>query len=88
MGLNIYRKAGQQLLLTVEPGTAAEQLLEQLQAGITIRVCEIQKKHALIGVSAPMCLKITRPEKCFPAEWVSTKPRPPLWRRILQPLWQ
>lgn len=89
MGLNVYRKRGQQLLLTVEPGTTADELLEQLQDGITIMVCEIQKKHSLIGVTAPKCLKITRPEKCGPDEWTSTTPqRLPFWRQIFRPRWQ
>lgn len=82
MGLNIYRKAGQQLLLTVEPGTTAEQLLEHLQAGITIRVCEIQKQQALIAVSAPRCLAITRAEKCTAEQWHANGKRPSLWQRV------
>lgn len=83
MGLNIYRKAGQQLLLTVEPGTTAEQLLEQLQAGITIRVCEIQRQQALIKVSAPHCLAITRAEKCTAERWRTNGKRTSLWQRIV-----
>lgn len=85
MGLNIYRKAGQQLLLTVEPGTTAEQLLEHLQAGITIRVCEIQKQQALIAVSAPRCLAITRAEKCTAEQWHNGK-RTSFWLRIARAL--
>lgn len=88
MGLNVFRKRGQQLLLTVEPGTTADELLEQLQDGITIMVCEIQKKHSLIGVSAPKCLKITRPEKCAPTDWVSDRPALTFWRKLLNRLGQ
>lgn len=83
MGLNIYRKAGQQLLLTVEPGTTAEQLLEHLQAGITIRVCEIQRQQVLIKVAAPRSLAITRTEKCTAEQWHANGKRPSLWQRIV-----
>lgn len=86
MGLNIYRKRDQQLLLTVEPGTTAEQLLEQLRAGVTIRVCEIQKQQVLIKVSAPHCLAISRAEKCTAEQWHANGKRPSFWQRIARAL--
>lgn len=86
MGLNIYRKRDQQLLLTLKPGTTAEQLYQQLQAGITIRVCEIQKQQALIKVSAPYCLTITRAEKCTAEQWHANSKRPSVWQRIIRAL--
>ena len=85
MELTPARTPGQQIQLKIEPGTTAEQLLEHLQAGITIRVCEIQKQQALIAVSAPRCLAITRAEKCTAEQWHNGK-RTSFWLRIARAL--
>lgn len=84
MALKLTRKPDQQLLLSVAPGTSAEQLFEQLQDGILIQVCDIDGQAVKLGVTAPSCLIITRPEKHSAESWVGRpKARQPLWRRLL-----
>lgn len=70
MALKLTRKPDQQLLLSVAPGTTAEQLFEQLQDGILINICNVDGQAVLLGISAPDCLDIRRPEKHTDEEWV------------------
>lgn len=69
MALKLTRKPDQQLLLSVAPGTTAEQLFEQLQDGILIQVCDIDGHAVKIGVTAPRSLLIIRPEKHSAESW-------------------
>lgn len=63
MALKLTRKPDQQILLSVAPGTTAEQLFKQLQPGILIQVCDIDGQAVKLGVTAPSSLIISRPEK-------------------------
>lgn len=84
MALKLTRKPDQKLLLSVAPGTTAEQLFEQLNAGIMIQVCFVDGQAVTLGITAPNCLNIIRPEKHSVEEWQGRpKARQPLWRRLL-----
>lgn len=84
MALKLTRKPDQKLLLSVAPGTTAEQLFKQLQDGILIQICHVDGQAVLLGVSAPDCLDIRRPEKHTDQEWVGRpKARQSFWRRLL-----
>lgn len=63
MGLTVTRKIGESLLLTIAPGTTAEELFEQLQAGLSIRVVWSCMTKAQIDVTAPAALRASRPEQ-------------------------
>ena len=60
MGLTLTRTPGQQIQLKIEPGTTAEQLMEELKAGIMITLIEYRSAGARIKVDAPDCLTIYR----------------------------
>jgi hypothetical protein len=60
MGLTVTRTPGQQILLQIEPGTTAEQLLEELQGGIMITLIEYRSGGLRINIQAPKCLTIAR----------------------------
>ena len=60
MGLTVTRTPGQQIQLKIEPGTTAEQLMEELKAGIMITLIEYRSAGARIKVDAPDCLTIYR----------------------------
>lgn len=62
MGLTLTRTPGQQILLNVQPGTTAEQLLEDLQGGIVITLIEYRSGGLRINIQAPECLGIGRTE--------------------------
>lgn len=62
MGLTVTRTLGQQIQLKIEPGTTAEQLMEELKAGIMITLIEYRSAGARINIQAPTCLSIGRPE--------------------------
>lgn len=85
MGLKLYRRIDQQLLLTVVPGTTAEELLEQLEHGITVQVCDIQRNQTRLNISAPDCLSIIRPEKHSAEAWVGRHAeKQSTWQRLRQ----
>ena len=63
MGLTVTRKIGESLVLTIAPGTTAEELFEQLQAGLSIRVVWSCMTKAQIDVTAPKALQASRPEQ-------------------------
>lgn len=69
MALKLTRKPDQQLLLSVAPGTTAEQLFKQLQDGIMIQVCFVDGQAVRLGITAPNSLIIIRPEKHSVEEW-------------------
>ena len=60
MGLTVTRKIGESLLLTIAPGTTAEQLFEQMQDGLSIRVIWSCNTKAQIDVTAPASLRASR----------------------------
>lgn len=62
MGLTVTRTPGQQIQLKIEPGTTAEQLMEELKAGIMITLIEYRSGGARINIQAPDCLSIGRAE--------------------------
>ncbi|MCQ4280492.1 carbon storage regulator [Pseudomonas stutzeri] len=60
--LVLTRKEGEKITLRVQPGTNAEELLEQLLLdGITINVIETGAR-VRIGIEAPLDLQILRSE--------------------------
>ena len=63
MGLTVTRRIGESLLLTIAPGTTAEELFEQLQGGLSIRVVRASNTKAQIKVTAPKALHAIRPEQ-------------------------
>lgn len=83
MALKLTRKTDQKLLLSVAAGTTAEQLFEQMQDGILIQICHVDGQAVLLGVSAPDCLDIRRPEKHTDEEWVG-RPRSTrsIWNKL------
>lgn len=61
--LVLTRKEGQRITLRVQPGTNAEELLEQLLLdGITIKLKDIDGSRARIAIEAPLDLQILRSE--------------------------
>ena len=87
MALKLTRKPDQQLLLSLAPGTTAEQLFEQLQDGILIQVCDIDGQAVKLGVTAPSSLIIIRPEKHSAESW-EHRPRGKrsIWNKLQQVL--
>lgn len=61
MGLTVTRRIGESLLLTIAPGTTAEELFEQLKDGLSIRVVWSCNTKAQIDVTAPASLLASRP---------------------------
>ena len=61
-GLTLTRTTGQQINLKVEEGISAEELLEELKAGIMITLLEYRSGGARINIQAPDCVGIGRPE--------------------------
>lgn len=61
--LVLTREEGKGITLRVQPGTNAEELLEQLLLdGITIKLKDIDGSRAKIAIEAPMDLQILRSE--------------------------
>lgn len=61
--LVLTRREGEKITLRVQPGTNAEELLEQLLLdGITIKLKDIDGSRAKIAIEAPADLQILRSE--------------------------
>jgi sRNA-binding carbon storage regulator CsrA len=61
--LVLTRREGEKITLRVQPGTDAEELLEQLLLdGITVTVKNIEAGRAKIAIEAPLDLQILRSE--------------------------
>ena len=61
--LVLTRREGEKIVLRVQPGTNAEDLLaELLSDGITVTVKEIKGGKAQIAIEAPLDLQILRSE--------------------------
>lgn len=61
--LVLTRREGEKITIRVQPGTNAEELLEQLLLdGITIMLNDIDGSRAQIAIEAPLDLQILRAE--------------------------
>lgn len=61
--LVLARKEGESITIRVQPGTNAEELLEQLLLdGITVKLKGIEGSRAKIAIEAPANLQILRSE--------------------------
>jgi sRNA-binding carbon storage regulator CsrA len=61
--LVLTRREGEKITLRVQPGTNADDLLQQLLLdGITINLVETSRSRAQIGIEAPLDLQILRSE--------------------------
>lgn len=61
--LTLTRREGEKIVIRVQPGTNAEELIEQLLLdGILITVKEIKGSKARLTIDAPLDLQVLRSE--------------------------
>lgn len=61
--LTLTRREGEKIVLRVQPGTDAEELIEQLLLdGIVLTVKEIKGSEARLTIDAPLDLQVLRSE--------------------------
>ncbi len=61
--LTLTRRAGEKIVIRVQPGTNADELIEQLLLdGIIVTVKEIKGSKARVGIDAPLDLQVLRSE--------------------------
>ncbi len=61
--LTLTRREGEKIVIRVQPGTNAEELIEQLLLdGILITVKEIKGSKARLNIDAPLDLQVLRSE--------------------------
>lgn len=88
MALVLTRRAGQELLLTVDLDLTDAELRRELQAGIRIRVQDLENERACIAITAPQCVNVMRAERFKPDEFERKEPKPATrWQRLFRQLW-
>ncbi len=61
--LTLTRREGEKIVIRVQPGTNAEELIEQLLLdGIVITVKEIKRTNTRLTIDAPLDLQVLRSE--------------------------
>jgi hypothetical protein len=63
MGLTVTRKVGETVLLEITPGTTPQELWDQLQSGLRIKVTQSSATRAQLDITAPRALTASRPEQ-------------------------